>query len=226
MDATNVRWPLSELRLWLNDALREITLIKPTAFSSSFVFLLSQGSYQRIPDAYISVLRVTTNLKDVSVAPRNPGRAIRAVSREMLDAQNPSWQDRAVNRPTREVRSVVYDDNEPLAFWVYPPNDGTGIVDVIATQVPAGVPAVVSPADPADINQYDVNLTDVSNIYSNTILDYMLYRAYSKDSQFAGSAQRAAAYYAQFSQSLGVNIQNERTINQNTKATPQQENRA
>jgi len=37
-----------------------------------------------------------------------------------------------------------------------------------------------------------INLDDT---YANPLLDYMLYRAYSKDAEQAGNAQRAMAHY-------------------------------
>ena len=36
--------------------------------------------------------------------------------------------------------------------------------------------------------------------------DYVLYRAYTKDSEYAGNAARAQAHYAAFANALGVEI--------------------
>jgi hypothetical protein len=204
-DESSVRWPLAEWRLWLNDGLREIALLKPTAFSTSVVISLVAGTYQR-QDAYVKVLHVSRNLKSTQDSPRLGARAIRAVDRDMLDTASPDWHDPQRTRARKEVRNVVFDDNEPMAFYVYPPNDGTGIVEAIVSKIPAGVPLPADPADVENIDAYDVDV-DISDIYSNVILDYMLYRAYSKDAQFAGSAQRAAAYYQQFSNALGISAQ-------------------
>lgn len=222
-DETNVRWPLPELRLWLNDSLREIGLIKPTAYSYSAILPLSQGTLQRLPDAYASVMRVVRNLKTDADSPRQGGAAIRTVDREMLDAQVPNWHDSAKTKYQKVVKHVVFESSDPRAFYVYPGNDGTGVVEAIVSKIPTSVSAQVSNVD--DINSYDVAI-DIHDIYSNVILDYMLYRAYSKDSQYAGSAQRAALYYAAFSNALGVKIANEGALNPNVKPTVQQENAA
>jgi hypothetical protein len=47
----------------------------------------------------------------------------------------------------------------------------------------------------------------VPDIYSNVVQDYILYRAYSKDSEYAGNAQRAQAHYGAFANALGIEIQ-------------------
>lgn len=222
-DETNVRWPLPELRLWLNDALREIGLIKPTAYSTSAIITLSQGTLQRLPDAYTSVMRIVRNLKSSTDSPREGGAAIRTVDREILDAQSPFWHDAVRVKYQKVVKNAAFESADPRAFYVYPGNDGTGIVEAIVSKIPTAVPAPGSNVD--DINSYDVTI-DIHDIYSNVLLDYMLYRAYSKDSQYAGSAQRAQLYYASFTNALGAKVANETAFNPNVKPTAQQENAA
>lgn len=214
-DEQSVRWPLDELRLWLNDALREIALYKPTAFSSSFIFVLQAGTYQVIPSTYASVIRIPRNLKVVEDSPRLGGAAIRTVDGDLLTAQNRNWHDTQKTAPNKTVRNVVYDASDPLAFWVYPPNDGNGIVEIIASKVPVGIDA---PTSPDSLDSYDINI-DVQDIYGNAIVDYVLYRSYAKDSQFAGSMNRATAYYQAFMNALGVNIQNAAALNPNAMST-------
>jgi hypothetical protein len=41
------------------------------------------------------------------------------------------------------------------------------------------------------------------------MLDYMLYRAYSKDAEYAANAQRAVAHFQAFQNALGVKSQTE-----------------
>ncbi|MCK7581011.1 MAG: hypothetical protein MZV65_38935 [Chromatiales bacterium] len=47
----------------------------------------------------------------------------------------------------------------------------------------------------------------LDDIYANAILDYVLYRAYSKDAEYAANAQRAALHYQAFTNALGVKTQ-------------------
>jgi hypothetical protein len=55
----------------------------------------------------------------------------------------------------------------------------------------------------------------LNDIYANVILDYVLYRAYSKDSDYAGNAQRAANHYTAFNNSLGNRVQVEQIATPN-----------
>ena len=222
-DEGSVRWTLPELRLWFNDAIREIVALKPTAFSTSIVLALAQGTRQQIPAEYPGVLKITRNLKSTTEAPRDGGRSIRTVDMEMLDASNLNWHDEERTAASQIVRNAAYDSKELGVFWVYPPNDGTGIAEVVVSKIPTGIQIPAS--NPDSIDSYDVQISG-SDVYSNSIVDYVLYRAFSKDSQFAGSAQRATEYYQQFASALGVMLTNDGMRNPNTKPTSQQENAA
>ena len=224
LDETNVRWPLSELRLWLNDGLREISLIKPTAISASVIYSLSAGTYQKLQSDYTGIIRVTRNLKTTATSPRAGGRAIRVVDRVVMDSQLPDWHDSTITTPSKTVKNVVFEMTDPTAFYVYPPNDGTGIVEAIVSKVPTQIAAPTG--DQENIANYSTAL-DILDVYANALVDYVLYRAYSKDSSFAGNAQRAAAHYTQMANALGVSLQNDMAFqNMNTKPTTDQENAA
>jgi hypothetical protein len=223
LDETNVRWPLPELRLWLNDAIREIAVVKPTAYSQSIIMSLSVGTLQRLPDGYFSVMRVSRNLKTTAESPRLGSDAIRTVDLQVLEVSSPHWHDSTKVKFKKTVKNVAYDARDPRAFFVYPGNDGTGIVEAIVAKIPAYVPAPGSDAD--QIASYDFDI-DVQDHYASALLDYVLFRAYSKDSSFAGSAQRAAAYYASFANTLGVSVSNDLALNPNTKRPVEQENAA
>lgn len=222
-DETSVRWPLAELRLWLNDAIREIAVIKPTAFSDSIIFELEQGTKQTLSDGYFSVMRVVRNLKTADISPRNPGDAIRTVDLEMLDSTNTNWHDATKVPYAKTIKNVAFDARDPRTFYVYPGNDGTGLAEIIVSKVPTFVPEPAS--NPESLSSYEVAI-DAQDIYFNVILDYVLYRAYSKDASYAGSAQRAMAHYAAFANSLGVSQVNDVSRNPNVKPTQEQENAA
>ena len=58
-----------------------------------------------------------------------------------------------------------------------------------------------SALDPAGNDATVINLDD---IYANVILDYLLYRAYSKDADYAANGQRAINHLNSFNSSLGA----------------------
>ena len=53
----------------------------------------------------------------------------------------------------------------------------------------------------------DTQVISVDDVYANCILDYVLYRSYQKDSEFAGNPQRAMMHYQSFANALGVKTQ-------------------
>lgn len=216
LDETGVRWPLPELCMWLNDAQREVVLQKPNALSRTVVMQLEQGTYQALPGGYLKLLRVVRNIT-AETPFRQGGRAVRIVSREILDTQSPSWHDGSVTPFKRAVKHVCFDEQDQRAFYVYPGNDGTGAVELVVSVLPAVVKAT---GDELEIDSYRVPL-DLPEVYTNALLDFILYRAYAKDAQFAGSAERAVLHYQQFANSLGMKVQLDAQLSPNNPAQVQ-----
>lgn len=194
-DEDSVRWPLLELRGWFNDGLREIALLKPSAVGVIIEMALVAGTKQTIPADYFRVLRVTRNVRSLGVF----GRAIRATSRSRLDAQAPDWHDERYVRRIKDVSTVALDEVDPAVFWVYPGNDGTGRVETVSARIPAGIPAPV--ANQNVLASYTASIA-LPDIYANALVDYIAYRAMSKDAEFAGSMARATAFYSLFKAAL------------------------
>ena len=62
-DTTGVRWPVTaELVLWVNDAQREIALLKPDASAVNTTVTLAAGTKQEIPSAGNRLLKVIRNM--------------------------------------------------------------------------------------------------------------------------------------------------------------------
>ena len=179
-DETNIRWPQDELLKWLNDGQREIVLHKPSSYPQDGTKSLVAGTKQTIPTDGIALIDIPRN----EVGKK---RAIRIVEREILDAQRPEWHDET---PSQEVRHYVFDNRNPKHFFVYPPNNGSGEVNVIYS------------AAPVDIGIGDTITID--DIYANALLDYIIYRASTKDADYALNDRRAEAMYRTFLNSLGV----------------------
>lgn len=185
-DTTGVRWPVvSELVLWVNDAQREIALLKPDASAKNETITLATGTKQTIPANGNRLLRVVRNM---SAATNGTGkRSVRLVSREILDAQTPNWHDPTVTGDaahTSIVKHYIYDEQNPRNFYVYPGVSGNSYLEIIYS------------ANPAAVTQSD-NL-DVPDIYANSVMNYVLYMAYMKDAEYAGNSQRAANHYQLF----------------------------
>lgn len=207
-DETSVRWPLVELCMWLDDGQREIALQKPSAASANRVILVQKGTLQSLPDDALALLRIVRNIVSVEDSGlRNPGAVIRICSRDMLDAQNRNWHEDREVRFSRSVKHYVYDEEDQRSFYVYPGNDGTGMVEAVLALDPATIETVRG-KEPEDIDAYAVDLT-LAGIYVNALVDYVCYRAFSKDAQYAGNTQRAALHYQQFANAIGIKFNQE-----------------
>ena len=189
-DTTGIRWPVvSELVLFINDAQREIALLKPDASAVNTTVTLAAGTKQDIPAAGNRLLRVVRNM---SAASGGTGkRAVRLVSRDILDSQTPDWHDPSVSGDaahTNIVKHYVYDEQNPRNFYVYPGVSGNSYVEMVYS------------ANPATVTQSgDLSIPD---IFANAVADYTLFRAYTKDAEYAGNNQRASTHYNLFINSV------------------------
>jgi hypothetical protein len=110
---------------------------------------------------------------------------------------------------TDTVQHYTYDKLYPKEFQVYPPNDGNGTLEALVSKEFTRVTALGT-------------IIPVDDIYIPAMTDYLLYRAYSKHSKFAGNEQRATNAYSRFGQALGIQIQQEAATDPNqTNKSPQ-----
>jgi hypothetical protein len=189
-DTTGVRWPVvGELVLWINDAQREIALLKPDASATNSTITLATGTKQDIPSGGNRLLKVVRNM---SAASNGTGkRSVRLVDREVLDAQSPDWHDPTVTGDAAHaaiVKHYVYDEANPRNFYVYPGVSGRAYLEIIYSSNPT----VVGQGDSLSI----------PDIFANAVMNYVLYMAYMKDAEYAGNAQRASSHYQLFTASV------------------------
>ena len=172
-DVTNIRWPVTELIDWLNDGQRDVALYKPNAFVQNIDVTLVPGTKQTIPADGNSLVSVVRNTN---------GYAIRLAAREILDAQCPDWH--LPNKASARVVHYTYTEHNPKTFYVYPPSPGGNQVEIIYNAAPANC-------------TIGGNLS-IDDIYASPLVDYVLYRAYSKDSEYTTDEKNAASYYNSF----------------------------
>lgn len=194
-DVTGIRWPATELVDWLNDAQREIVLFKPDAGAATAVVAMAVGTKQDIPTGGNRLLRVVRNMSAASAGLGR--RAVRIVEREILDAQVPDWHNPAVTGDaahTTTIKHYCYDEQNPRSYYVYPGASSTSAwLEIVYSADPAVIAAGAN-----------IGLPDV---FANAILDYMLYRAYSKDADFNAHAARAGTHYQMFMTSVTGKVQ-------------------
>ena len=192
-DTTSIRWPVAELVRYLNDGQREIIVYRPDAMVTNASLTLTAGTKQSLPSNGAKLIDVVRNSAGTK-------RAIRMCAREILDAQSPGWHNLS---GVTEIVHFMFDPRDPKVFYVYPPAQSAGAsVDLVYSALPTDI------AEPAAGTDYSAvsGAISVPDIYSNALQDYVLYRAYTKDSQYAGNEARAQARYAAFANALGIEI--------------------
>lgn len=202
LDEDNVRWAESELLGYLNDGQRQVVLYRPEAGAVTLTQKLAAGTRQALPASAHTLLDVKRNMGTDGTT---PGRAIRVVSGEVLDVVNPFWHG---DKPVAVVRNYIYDPRVPLIFYVTPPQPASaqGYVELEVSAIPGDV-ALAEP----------IKLDD---IYGASLLDYVLYRAYGKDSEYGAELQLAAAHASAFLQALGIFTKEQMLRNPNLMPLP------
>lgn len=196
-DQASVHWTAAELVRWLNDAQRAIVKVRPDSTNTTATLTLAAGSRQTLgslspPPA--KLIEITRN-----VAATSTKGAVRAVERRMLDAQLPGWHalTGSVN-----ILHFMFDERNPTVFYVYPPATSLAQLEVMYSAYPTDI---TEPADGATYTAVSGNVT-LPDIYADDILNLILYRAYGKDAEYAGNAERAASYLSTVVASLGAEI--------------------
>jgi|TARA_B110000093_G_C12953521_1_gene403822 hypothetical protein len=188
-DNTNVRFPNEELLKFFNDAQREVVLHRPDAKMVNTTLDLATGSKQTLP---VSALRLIDVVRNVG------GRSVTQVDRRILDETLPNWHETTAG--TNKIEHYIYDPADPKNFYVFPKGtSGTDSLEVIFS-------ASTSEIAISDFSS-DTTVISIDDVYANCLLDYVLYRSYQKDSEFAGNPQRAMMHYQSFANALGIKTQ-------------------
>ncbi len=187
-DQTNVRWPIAELLRYLNDGRREVAIARPDLYATIATVALAAGTKQEIPADGSRLLDVVRNINGDD----SPGKATRIVEREVLDAQRPDWHTEA----SAVTKHFMFDERYPRIFYVYPPAAAAAKLELAYSRTPTEI---------LEANIASTQLTE-EDIYTGALVDYVCYRAFSKDAEYAGNLQRAQAHYQQFANALGLGI--------------------
>lgn len=190
-DAGTIRWTPPELLGYLNEGVRQIVTVKPNAASNTVTLALVSGALQALPAQYTMLSRVTRNTTS--------GKPIRVLDRmEILDSMIPGWMNSANLAFNVDAQYVIHDLTNPRRFYVAPGNNGAGSIEAVVGIMPADIAVGSSPLD-TDSYTTAVALPD---LYRNCLVDFILYRAFSKDAAMQGAAARATAHKQLFDAAL------------------------
>lgn len=215
-DQSAVRWPLEERMRWINAAMREIAILKPSATAETIELSLAEGTLQRLPPGYHQLLEAVCNIPTTAGAGPAGGRSIFPIAREEIDSLIPNWHDPTVLPYSKDVYYVTDDTNDPTAFYVVPGNTGFGRMEMVASTIwPGPGDQIPTGANLEDMATYAAVTLPLSNTYQTAVTDFVLYRCYSKEVNIGGASAKAQAHLALFQQALGVKTATDAAMNVN-----------
>lgn len=201
---SNVRWPRLELQSWINEAYLASVLLRPDANAKTGTFTCAAGSRQVLTAQFSSglqILDITRNL-----AASSTKKVVRLVQRSVLDDQKPTWH---TETGTVNVQHYMYDPRQPKEFFVYPPATTSAQLEIVYVDIPGAHALSESALDPAGS---DTTVMLLDDIYMSPVIDWVLYRAYSKDAEYGTNEQRAAAAYQTFNSAMGAKSQTDSAV--------------
>jgi hypothetical protein len=113
----------------------------------------------------------------------------------VLSSYLPDWSNAT---PSATVKHYMYAKQDPLRFYVYPPQptSSRGYVEMLYAKTPTVVTA-------------GGNNISVVDSYFTAIVAYVMFRCWSKDAEAAANAALASAYYQQYLALVGAKTQGE-----------------
>jgi hypothetical protein len=201
---TNIRWPRLELQNWINESYLAITLLRPDANAKSGSFTCAAGTRQSLTAVFPSALRLLDVTRNVAAA--SSKKVVRLVSRSVLDDQRPTWHSET---PTVNIQHYTFDARQPKEFFVYPPATDSAQIEVVYADAPQAHTLGESDLNPDSGSSEVIKLDD---IYTSPIIDWVLYRAYSKDAEYGANEARAAAAYQAFNAAIGAKSQTDSAV--------------
>lgn len=184
-DPMHDQWTIEELLEHISDAQRATVLLSPESNPVYATVDLVAGIRQDLPDNGYQLLTVTRNIN----ADDSSGRAVTPTTRASLDDAQRDWP---MADEDDVVRNFLYDVRTRRNFYVYPPNDAAGRLEIYYSRMP------VELTRPSDPNAALPNL-ELDDIYLPVLHAYVMHCAHLKDVAEEGQdVARANAYFEKF----------------------------
>jgi len=197
-DEDSVRWTVTELQYWLNDGYRDVLNLRPDSNTLTGEFVCVAGPRQVLTTTFPNATRLVSVIRNT--APTSNKSGVRLVNKSSLDDQRRGWY---AETPTVSVEEYMFDPRQPREFLVYPPATSAARLEITYAQIPS--PHTLTAQQLT--NAATTETIRIDDSFANALLDYVLYRAYSKDAEQQGNAARAVAHFQAFQNSLGVTAQ-------------------
>ncbi len=193
LDSAHVRWTEPELADYLTGGIAQMAALKPTLFTVFQPIRLGPGVVQSVPGGVSELIDILYNLnsdgtqgKSITLGSFTAARALGRSSCSLTDSGN------------YEVRSATIHPDNDTYFYVDPPVPNVPPFPAIWALLRLAPTVVTSAADAI------VMANTTAETYREALKDWMLYRAFAKDSESSESFQKSQAHYKAFMQFLGV----------------------
>jgi hypothetical protein len=186
IDAAKVTWFDDELIGYLNEFSEVTAQSKHDFYPQRRTLALVAGVEQQISQesaqpTVVALLDITRNVG---------GRAVTQADKALLDEANRFWP---LDTQESQVENFSVNAKEPLAYYVTPPNDGTGEVRAVLGCIPLPVTGL---NDPWPVNEQ----------YRSAAVDFVLARAYAKNTKRQDMA-KSQFYMGEYGRKMGFKAQ-------------------
>lgn len=207
------RWDQTTLVHFLSDGQRVIAKYLPSACARVDTIQLEVGTRQSIDTVPFARVQgaggggnfhgnrlVLAPIRNMGEDGLTPGRAVRVVDRIVLDQADPDWHTRS----GKAVSQIVYDSQTPKIFYVSPGVPAGTSVWLEMAWLPDPQPIPLSGKD-YSASGSDPELLSIDDKYLDDLVNYVIARAYLRDSEAPSSAALASAFSNLFV--AGINSQ-------------------
>lgn len=189
-DTTGQQWSDADL---LREVCAGQTLIAakvPDGCTGKRPVMLVSGVRQQLPANCISCLAITRNMGTDGLT---VGDVIYPFDPASLSAFDPGWE---YGTEGTSIKSYFYQPQLPREFMVYPPA-------VAGIYVEAAMRLEPTPIVYDEAGDWQTSALSINPTYEEALLEFVLFRAYAKDSEDAQNLSRSGAHQQAFQALLG-----------------------
>lgn len=151
---------------YLNSALRSLILVRPDSNAETTAVQLAAGVKQTLPTTVLRLINISRNMGTDGLT---AGKIVTPTDRQNLDYANLLWP---VDTAATSIDNYSYDKETPDIFYVTPPVSST--VNVYVEMSFSKLPETITAT---------VDAIGVRDVFYQPLLSFMLWKAYSGDSE-------------------------------------------
>lgn len=172
---------------WLNEGQKMAAILKPDVNITTTAVQLAEGTKQSLGTGAIGLKEITRNM---GTDGSTPGAPVYAVDMDRFARRNRNWY---AADASATVQVYMYDPENPLVFFVYPPQPSSsqGYVEMVRQMLPTNITGIG-------------NAINIGDEYEAALYQYGMYRAHMVDAKHSANAlQKAMTHLNQFYTILG-----------------------